>query len=119
MTDTNTDTTHGRPLVTFSIDDDEHATRISRVLTALDYDSTRVGAFDTKAAWAHSELVKRYGLSSRESEIVQGVLDGLSREDIASMLEVSRATVKWHMHNIFAKTNTGNREALLRLAVMA
>jgi hypothetical protein len=45
------------------------------------------------------------------------VLSGKTNEEIGRTLEISRATVKWHMHNIFAKTNTGNRESLLRLAL--
>ena len=44
-------------------------------------------------------------------------LVGVCRGQISRALDISRATVKWHMHNIFAKSNTGNRESLLRLAL--
>ena len=45
------------------------------------------------------------------------MLAGRNNDEISKDLEISRATVKWHMHNVFAKTNTGNRESLLRLAL--
>nr|WP_255215988.1 helix-turn-helix transcriptional regulator [Pseudenhygromyxa sp. WMMC2535] len=56
-------------------------------------------------------------MTGREQDILERVLAGRNNEEIGVDLEISRATVKWHMHNIFAKSNTSNRESLLRLAL--
>jgi ATP/maltotriose-dependent transcriptional regulator MalT len=45
------------------------------------------------------------------------VLQGASNREISETLEISKATVKWHMHNIFTKTGSRTREALLRDAL--
>ena len=66
---------------------------------------------------AAAEVARRCELTEREHEILTHVIDGKSNDEISGLLEVVRATVKWHMHNIFVKTETGTREALLRLAL--
>ncbi len=55
-----------------------------------------------------------YGLSSREREIVDLVLRGASRKQIAAILYISEYTVKDHLSNIFDKVGVRGREALIR-----
>ena len=99
---------------------DEDANRVSAVLEALGYTVLReLGEGDGpgRLTWAVQRLASRHKLTVREQDILERVLAGRNNEQIGGDLEISRATVKWHMHNIFAKTNTSNRESLLRLAL--
>jgi len=99
---------------------DEDANRVSAVLEALGYTVLRElseGDGPARLRWAVNRLAGRHKLTPREQDILERVLAGRNNEEIGIDLEISRATVKWHMHNIFAKTNTGNRESLLRLAL--
>jgi DNA-binding CsgD family transcriptional regulator len=111
---------HNNSEVRIWVDGDDDANRVSAVLEALGYTVLREleqGDGPTRLRWAVSRLVRRHKLTGREQEILERVLAGRHNLEIAGDLEISRATVKWHMHNIFAKTNTGQRESLLRLAL--
>jgi DNA-binding CsgD family transcriptional regulator len=55
-----------------------------------------------------------YGLSSREREIVDLVLRGTSRKQIAATLYISEYTVQDHLSNIFDKVGVRGREALIK-----
>lgn len=99
---------------------DEDANRVSAVLEALGYVVVREleeGDGPARLRWAVQRLATRHKLTVREQDILECVLGGRNNDEIAGDLEISRATVKWHMHNVFAKTNTSNRESLLRLAL--
>lgn len=62
---------------------------------------------------AASYFSHRYGLSSREEEILLLMLDGMDNQRIASHLQVAVGTVKTHTHHIFEKTGTANRANLI------
>jgi DNA-binding CsgD family transcriptional regulator len=99
---------------------DDDATRISAVLEALGYSVLRQldeGDGPQRLRWAVTRLARCHKLTSREQDILELVLEGRTNTQIGRVLDISRATVKWHMHNVFAKTNTGTRESLLRLAL--
>ncbi|HEY2277945.1 MAG TPA: response regulator transcription factor [Streptosporangiaceae bacterium] len=49
------------------------------------------------------------GLTEREGEVLTLIAQGLSNAEIASQLFVSRSTVKTHINQIFAKTNSRDR----------
>lgn len=55
-------------------------------------------------------------LTSRESEVLDLLALGLSTEDIASRLFVSKVTVRTHVANILKKLRVPDREAAVRLA---
>jgi DNA-binding CsgD family transcriptional regulator len=55
-----------------------------------------------------------YGLSPREREIVDLVLRGASRKQIAATLFISEYTVQDHLSNIFDKVGVRGREALIK-----
>jgi DNA-binding CsgD family transcriptional regulator len=60
---------------------------------------------------------QRYGLSRRESQVVDLILHGQSNEEIAATLDVARATVKKHLTRVFDKVGVNSRAKLLsRLA---
>ncbi|MFD5654797.1 MULTISPECIES: response regulator [unclassified Streptomyces] len=56
------------------------------------------------------------GLTTRETEVLVLIADGLSNHQIASRLRVSTATVKTHINNLFAKTGLKDRAQAVRYA---
>jgi two-component system, NarL family, nitrate/nitrite response regulator NarL len=58
-----------------------------------------------------------FGLTSRELELVAGVVDGCTNSDIASQLNISAKTVKHHLTKIFSKVGVSNRLELALFAV--
>ncbi len=59
---------------------------------------------------AHSDT----GLSTRENEIAELILDGKTNGEIAELLFISRKTVETHLYNMFRKLNVTNRVQLVR-----
>ena len=66
---------------------------------------------------ASSEAQNSGTLSGRELQIVELVAAGLTNQEIAEKLEISKRTVDNHISNILTKTSTGNRVALVRWAL--
>jgi DNA-binding NarL/FixJ family response regulator len=56
-------------------------------------------------------------LSDREVQIIDLVAAGLTNQEIAGKLEISKRTVDNHISNILTKTGTDNRVALVRWAL--
>jgi DNA-binding CsgD family transcriptional regulator len=56
-------------------------------------------------------------ISERETEIVELVARGLTNQEIAQALTISKRTVDNHVSNIFSKTGAKNRVALLNWAM--
>jgi DNA-binding NarL/FixJ family response regulator len=56
-------------------------------------------------------------LSERELEIIELVAQGLTNQEIAGSLTISKRTVDNHVSNIFTKTGAKNRVALLNWAM--
>lgn len=116
----NPNQTASKTEVHIRIDSDDDAARIAGVLEALGYEVLREleeGQGSGRLDWAIDQLARRYSLTAREREVLAGVLDGRSNASVACTLEISQATIKWHLHNVFGKTKTSNRESLLRLAL--
>jgi DNA-binding CsgD family transcriptional regulator len=59
------------------------------------------------------DLVKEWGITGREHEIILKVLQGKSNADIASELFITLATVKTHLHNIYQKIGIDSRFDLI------
>jgi len=106
--------------VRFAVESDEQAVKITALLEALGYRAQREldqGPGPLRLRWAVSRLVEQARLTEREREILTLVLHGDVNGEISEALGISKATVKWHMHNIFTKTGASSREALLREAL--
>ncbi|NNE66046.1 MAG: response regulator transcription factor [Pyrinomonadaceae bacterium] len=58
-----------------------------------------------------------FGISSRESEVLDLVAAGLSNKQIAERLFVSESTVKKHVSNLLAKLNAERRTDAVRIAM--
>jgi len=56
-------------------------------------------------------------LSDRELQIVELVASGLTNQEIAVRLDISKRTVDNHISNILTKTETENRTALVLWAL--
>jgi DNA-binding CsgD family transcriptional regulator len=106
--------------VRFFVDGDEQANKIIALLEALGYEAIREIDHDspqTRLRWAVTRLATQARLTERERAILDRVLQGCGNAEIGDELGISKATVKWHMHNIFTKTGAKTREALLREAL--
>jgi DNA-binding NarL/FixJ family response regulator len=66
-----------------------------------------------------SELGERYGLTQRELEILQLLVEGHSNSQLAHMLWVTEQTVKFHLSNIYRKLGVANRSEASRKAQVA
>lgn len=75
-------------------------------------------SFGAKLRSAHPKFSHpRNDLSEREIEIIELVATGLTNQEIASALTISKRTVDNHVSNIFTKTGAKNRVALLNWAM--
>lgn len=58
-------------------------------------------------------VVKKYGLSDRESDVLELINLGQGNQQIASELGISENTVKRHVNNIFKKTESQSRHEII------
>lgn len=54
-----------------------------------------------------------FGLTAREAELIERLLDGSTNQDLAEALYISRKTVENHLYNIFQKMGVRNRLQLV------
>jgi ligand-binding sensor domain-containing protein/DNA-binding CsgD family transcriptional regulator len=59
------------------------------------------------------QILEKFAISKRESEIVRLLLAGKSNKEIEDQLFIAMATVKIHVHNIFQKIKVNSRLQLL------
>ncbi|HNJ61572.1 MAG TPA: LuxR C-terminal-related transcriptional regulator, partial [Chitinophagales bacterium] len=67
--------------------------------------------FDSKA---YDQLTAQ--ITTRELEILQHIALGLTSQDIANKLFISKNTVETHRKNMLSKLNVNNTAALLKIA---
>ena len=60
---------------------------------------------------------QQFKLTRRETDILKRVIDGSKNTEIGVELEIAEQTVKDHLSNIYLKTATENRMALMRTLV--
>jgi len=66
----------------------------------------------------HRELeVKAANLSKREKEILEKICEGLSNQEIADTLFISKRTVDKHRANLLGKTNSKNTASLILYSI--
>lgn len=56
------------------------------------------------------------GLTARETEVLVLIAEGMTNQEIARAMQVSTATVKTHINNLFAKTGLKDRAQAVRYA---
>jgi DNA-binding CsgD family transcriptional regulator/PAS domain-containing protein len=60
-------------------------------------------------------IATRYKLTASEARVLDAVLKVNGLKAVAGMLDLSHATVKTHLHNVFRKTGTKRQSDLVRL----
>lgn len=60
-------------------------------------------------------LMVQFGLTRRECELVQYILNGWSYREIAEKCHITESTIKTHITHIYRKMDIGNRMDLLRI----
>lgn len=60
---------------------------------------------------------ERYGLTRRERQMVEAIVEGLSNREIAEKFAVREDTVKHHLTSIFSKLGVGTRLELALFAI--
>lgn len=63
------------------------------------------------------QITDLYGLSERESEVLNYLLEGKSATQIANEMVVAHGTIKAHIRNIYRKTGIHTRDELFALTV--
>ncbi|MFP4378715.1 MAG: helix-turn-helix transcriptional regulator [Spirochaetales bacterium] len=56
-----------------------------------------------------------FGLTARETEVVEYIMEGYSVADTASALKIGAKTVENHLYNVYRKTEVSNRVQLFQL----
>lgn len=74
-------------------------------------------AFGVETSMAESDSQAQAPLSDRELQVIELVAAGLTNQEIAEKLDISKRTVDNHISNILTKTETENRVALVRWAL--
>lgn len=64
---------------------------------------------------SHEEVLAPYGLSPRELQVSQLVLEGYSIASIADKLEITASTVKFHLGNSYRKIGIQSKSQLIAL----
>ncbi len=67
---------------------------------------------DASAAAEDREKLTHFGLTSRETDVALLLLRDFRDASICASLFISRNTLKYHLRNIYRKTETGNRREL-------
>jgi DNA-binding NarL/FixJ family response regulator len=62
---------------------------------------------------------RRQHMTSRESQVLRGVLEGLSNKEIGAHMELSESAVKAVLQKLFEKTGVRSRSQLVRYAIEA
>jgi two-component system, NarL family, response regulator LiaR len=62
-------------------------------------------------------LIKGNQLTEREQEVLRGMVEGLSNNEIAKRLFISLGTVKFHISNIFQKLGINSRVEAVKIAI--
>lgn len=61
------------------------------------------------------QFIEKYGLSNRQVEITEALLKGKSNKEIACLFDIEVNTVQVHLQNIYRKTGSPSRYALMAL----
>ncbi|MBD79594.1 MAG: helix-turn-helix transcriptional regulator [Crocinitomicaceae bacterium] len=65
---------------------------------------------------SNEEVMKDLGISLREMDVLLGITEGLTNQEIAEKLFVSESTVKSHTSNLFAKLDVKRRTQAVQTA---
>jgi len=94
--------------------EEELVTAVNAILAGGIWAPRRVLAeYVRQTDWLRSDqLLSRFSLTARESQVLQLALRHLSNKEIAGILGISERTVKFHVSNIFGKLQVDDRQSL-------
>lgn len=75
------------------------------------------GAAPADSILVSSEMPEHSALSSRETEVLRFLVQGLANKEIASRMEISESSVKNTIQQLFARTGVRTRSQLVRVAL--
>jgi DNA-binding NarL/FixJ family response regulator len=76
-------------------------------------------AWEERPAAENVERLTHLGLTNREAEVLFWVMQGKTNPEIATILGLSRATVRTHLQNVFPKLGVETRHAATLMALKA
>lgn len=68
-------------------------------------------------AFSRDQGAAAYGLTPREREILEGLVRGLTKKEIAAQIEVSFHTVDFHLRGVYQKLHVNNRSSAVAKAL--
>lgn len=77
---------------------------------------TKNGKFSNPSNNLIDDFLKKNNLSQRELEVIQLIVKGLTSEDIAAQLFISKHTVQSHRKNILRKLSLHNKAEIVKFA---
>ncbi len=92
----------------------EMSLEIRNYLLRLEQENKQENQNHHKSTSSLHLLINKFGLTSREAEIMTLIGEGLGNNEIAARLFVSNNTVKFHIKNTFLKLDVRNRVEALR-----
>lgn len=63
---------------------------------------------------ATTRFAREHGFTSRETEVLRCVIDGLDSAEIASRLVIASGTAKAHLHRMYQKCGVTGRQGLMQ-----
>ncbi len=81
------------------------------------YDVNVLLLFEEKVAPFAVHMLARRGLTSRESEILDWVVQGKTNPEIGTILGISSRTVQKHLERIYRRLGVENRHAAMALVM--
>ena len=82
------------------------------IMTDIRDAAEEAGDSDSEVEIYHT-FCAAYNLTEREQEILIHLLQAKSQQQISDELVIALGTVKTHIHNIYQKTESGNRNQII------
>lgn len=79
------------------------------------YDLQQYGREHRLQAPGITEIAERYGLSSRELDVLRLLSDGKNTREISEALYIAKTTIKKHLSSIYGKMGIKNKSELIRI----
>jgi two-component system, LuxR family, sensor kinase FixL len=98
--------------VWFSTYIEDHAPKLAAIIADVSEEAALAAA--TSSSPSH---LKRAELSSRDTEILRLVVQGMANKEIADKMQLSDSTIKNALQQLFAKTGVRTRSQLVRIAL--
>jgi two-component system nitrate/nitrite response regulator NarL len=97
---------------------DQLVAAIHRVVNNEIWLDTRAARSLVAARSAHTDRMERtQPLTTRQDEVLRGILDGLANKEIAWKLQVSESSIKAVIQELFRKAGVRTRSQLVRIAI--